>query len=348
MRNIFFSAALFLVSAQLSFSQSDTALTNGVARQKEGKHAPAIWAFSNSIKVHEEEVQVFLNAWDEYQKVSEFDRAEKGMTYPPIEVAYARAYYLRGKSYAAMNQNGEALNDFTIAIKIDQKSGAAYYERGKILWTEGKKYEGCYDLSVARSLKDSLAQETYDEKFCWNEAVALHKDAITKLKLNQFDIALELIRKSIQLAPDSAAFLVVRGKCYSSLEKLDLAFADFDKAIAALPDNLEAYFGRGMAFLTKRKFQEAFDDFDKAIRINGNFADAYLNRAYACEGMNKVQSALYDYQQVQRLKPRDPLAYYKSGLLKQENGDAKGACADFKKAASLEHPEAADYAKDCK
>ena len=73
-----------------------------------------------------------------------------------------------------------------------------------------------------------------------------------------------------------------------------------------------------------------------------------MNRAYACEGMNKVQSALYDYLQVQRLEPNDPIAYYKSALLKDANGDKKGACADFKKAASLNHAEAADYAKDCK
>ena len=38
----------------------------------------------------------------------------------------------------------------------------------------------------------------------------------------------------------------------------------------------------------------------------------------------------------------------KSGILKNEMGDKKGACADFNKAASFGSTEAADYAAQCK
>ena len=342
------SAFLLVFSASLLFSQTDPSLASGLAKQKEGKNDLAIVDFSDAIKKHETEVQDFLKKWDDYSKVSVFDRAEKGIEAPPIEKAFAAAYYLRGVSNVAVHKNDDAMSDFNTAIKINPGSGAAYYERGKILFANGKKYEACCDLGLARSLGDSLAKEMFDEKFCWNEALLYYKDALSKLKMNQYEEALDLIQRSINLCPDSVRLLIVRGKCYTGMGKLDLAFTDFDKVIAALPDNYDAYFGRGLAFYNKRKYEESFRDLDKSIHLYEGFADAYLYRAYVCEGMNKVQSAIYDYQQVQRLKPNDALAFYKSGLLKNDNGDPKGACADFRKATALGSADASDYLKSCK
>ncbi len=348
MHKLSFLTVFLVFNSHFLFSQTDSSLISGSAKQKEGKHELAVLDFTEGIKKHDTVVQVFLKKRDEYEKISAFDRAEKGLVAPPIDTAFARSYYLRGVSYAAMKKNDEALNDLTTAIKINPGSGRMYVERGKLLWSAGQKYEGCLDLRMARSLGDSLAKELFDDKFCWNEAVLFYKDALSKLNLNQYNMALELIQKSIQLCPDSAAYFVVRGKCYSGMGKPDLAFSDFDKAIAAAPNNKDAYFGRGMAFYTQRKYQEAFDDLNKAIHLNEWFADAYLYRAYACEGMNKNESALYDYQQVQRMKPKDDIAYYKSGLLRNQMSDMSGACKDFKKAASLGNAEAAGYVKDCK
>lgn len=347
MYKLLFSALLCCLGTVL-FAQDDPALKSGMAKQKEGKHDLAVTEFTNVIQKYDAEVQTFVKKWDEYSKISVFERAEKGIEAPPIEVSYAKAYYLRGVSYAALRRNDEALNDFTIATKVNPKLAAAFYERGRIYWLQDKKFEGCCDLGTARALGDSLAQVLFDEKFCWNEAVIYYKDAISKLKLNQYEGALELIQKSVDICPDSATYIAVRGKCYGGMGKLDLAFNDFSKALKLSPNNKEAFFGRGLANYQKRDFQAAFDDLDQAIQMDAKLIDAYLYRAYACEGMGKVQSALYDYQQVQKLRPYDPLAFYKSGLLKNENGDPKGACVDFKKAAAMGHQEAADYAKSCK
>jgi len=348
MHKVLISVLIVVCSTQLLFAQTDSLLKKGITNQKEGKHELAVADFSEVIKKNDAEVRAYVKKWDEYQKVSDFDRAEKGVEAPSADAAFARAYYLRGVSYSAMKKNEEAIKDFTIAIKVSPAEGGAYYERGKLIWLAGKKYDGCTDLSKARMLGDSLAKEMFDKKFCWNEAAVFYKDAMTSLKLNQYQESLNMIEQSIKLCPDSVTYCLVRGRCYIGLGKAEKAFLDFDKAIAATPNNADAYFGRGLAFYSKRKYQEAFDDMDKAIRLNSSFVDAYLYRAYTCESMNKVQSALYDYQQVQRMKPKDPFAFYKSGLLKNENGDSKGACIDFKKAEALGSAEAGDYAKSCK
>jgi tetratricopeptide (TPR) repeat protein len=348
MNKLFFFTYLFSICVNVLFSQTDSLLENGVVKQKEGKNELAKNIFSELIGKHQPEVNAYVKKWNEYQKLSKFERAEKSVEIPLIDSSYARLFYLRGISSVAIKSNSEAMDDFSTAIKINSKYSQAYYERAKLLWFLGKKYESCCDLRSACNLGDTLAKEMFDEKFCWNESLGFYKEALTKLNLNQYETSLDLIQKSIRIAPDSTYNYMVRGNCYFGLGKLDSALSDFDKVIAEKPSNLEAYFGRGLAYYANKKYQEAFEDFNTVIRINNRYADAYLYRAYSCEGLNKVKSALFDYTQVQRLKPKDALAFYKSGLLKNENSDAKGACIDFKRAAELGSTEAADYVKTCK
>ena len=341
-------AILFVFCSSFSFSQTDPSVESGKVKQKAGNHGGAIYDFSSSIKKNDADVQKFMKALAEYDKISDFEKAEKGIERPKVDLSLAAPFLLRGRSYSAMGKNNEALEDFNTTIKIDPKSGAAYYERGRLLWTIGKKDEGCIDLGMAGSLKDSLAPDMFDEKFCWKEAVLNGKEAASKLRLNDYQGALDILDKAIKLCPDSAVYLGMRGRAYLGLGKYDLAMRDFDKAVGLNQNSVDAFLGRGMAYYSKNKYQEAFDDLTKAIDLNERLSDAYLYRAYSCEGMQKNQSALYDYMKVQKLKPGDPLAFYKCGLLRNEMGDKKSACADFKRAASMGHSEAQDYANQCK
>ena len=345
----FFTVVSVMLSiTEFSFSQTNPLVISGKEKQKKGNHNEAIVDFTNAIKKNDAEVQQYLKKFDDFSKLTDFEKAEKELKAPTIDSSYAIPYYLRGVSYSVTGKNSDAMDDLNTAIKIYSKLGAAFYERGKLKYSTGKKDDGCIDLGMASSLGDSLAKEMFDLNFCWNEAVIANKEAISKLKFNEFQSALDEIQKSLKLCPDSANYLATRGRCYLGLGKKDLAMADFDKSVSISKNNYMAYFGRGEAFYTLGKFQEAFDDLSKSIQMNESFPDAYLYRAYSCEGMSKNESALYDYKQVMRLKPRDPIAFLKSGILKNEMGDKKGACADFNKAASLGNTEAIDYAAQCK
>jgi len=336
----------FLFSLIVS-AQSDPLVESGKVKQQTGNHEGAINDFTNAIKQNESEVQKYLIKFEEYDKINLFDRAEKGIEAPLVNVNFSIPYYLRGYSYSTTGKNNEAMDDFNTVIKINPNHGAAYYQRGKLLWSTGKKDGGCIDLGIAGSLKDSSAREMFDEKFCWKEAVAAYKDASSKVRLNDYAGALDVIQKAIKVCPDSANYLGLRGRAYLGLGNYDLAMFDFEKAISISPKSVDAYYGRGVAYYMKNKWQQAFDDLSKAIQLDERFANAYLYRAYACEGMDKNQSALFDYQQVQRLKPGDTLAFFKSGLLRNSMGDSKSACNDFRRAASMGHSEAQDYAEKC-
>ena len=347
-----FSAFVFLLfiihySSFIADAQSNPLVESGKIKQKAGNHESAINDFTSAIKQNALAVQKYLQQFEEYDKISSFEKAEKGIETPAVDVNFAIPYYLRGYSYSTTGKNNEAMDDFNTAIKINPNHGAAYYQRGKLLWSTGKKDEACIDLGMAGSLKDSSAREMFDEKFCWKEAVASYNDASSKVRLNDYAGALDVIQKAIKVCPDSANYLGLRGRAYLGLGNYELAMFDFEKALSLSKTSVDAYYGRGVAYYLKSKWQQAFDDLTKAINLDEKFSLAYLYRAYACEGMDKNQSALFDYQQVQRLKPGDTLAFFKSGLLRNNMGDTKGACSDFKRAAAMGHSEAQDYAEKC-
>ena len=146
------------LSSFISHAQTNPLIENGKTKLKAGNHDGAIYDFTTAIKQNENGVQKYLKLFEEYDKIPAFEKAEKGIEAPPIDINLAVPYYLRGYSYSTMGKNTEAMNDFNTAIKINSKMGAAFYERGKLLWSAGKKGEGCIDFGIAASLKDSIAK----------------------------------------------------------------------------------------------------------------------------------------------------------------------------------------------
>ncbi|MFH1005291.1 MAG: tetratricopeptide repeat protein [Bacteroidota bacterium] len=332
-----------------AFAQQDALFESGKSKQRAGKHQAAIIDFSGSIKKNEYIIQKYFKKYNAYQKMSDFEKANKNTEKPFIDKKYAKPYCYRGISYSALRKNTEAMEDLNKALKIDSVYAQALYERGKLKWISENKKEGCIDLGLASILSDSNAREMISDNFCWLEAVKIYDDAITNFKLNQYQQAMADVEKAITICPDSVRYLILRGKCYYIFKKFGLAIQDFNKAIKLSPrSNEDVYFNRGITYFELKKYQQAFDDLSKAIEFNADYSDAYLFRAYSREKLEKPKEALYDYDHVIRLKPDEGLAYFKRGLLKQELNEKKSACRDFKKAEELEYPEAADYVERCK
>ena len=346
MRSLLLIPLLLIVPLFIN-AQNDPHFSSGMVKQKVGNHEGAIFDFTESIKEHNNLVQKYLKSLEDYNKLTDNEKKEKNLKEPQCDPALASSYFYRGKSYSLMGKNDYAINDFNTVIKLNPKMGAAYFERGKILWSIGKKDESCIDFGKGSSLRDSLARDAFDEHFCWKEAVIAAKDASSKLRLNDFQGALDQIQPALKLCPDSGSYLGIRGRAYLGLGIVDLAMKDFNKALSSGMPGVDVYLGLGMSLYLQSKYQEAFDHLTKAIELNSKLADAYLYRAYCCEGLGLNQSALFDYQQVLKLKPGNASVYLSTAKLKEKMNDHKGACLDYGKAADLGNAEAQDLYEKC-
>lgn len=133
----------------------------------------------------------------------------------------------------------------------------------------------------------------------------------TKIKARDFKEAVKLLDKAISLSPESAQLYVKRAFSLRSLKKDKKALQDCKKAIELDNKSTSAYYEQGMAYASLKDFQEAVASFQQALAIDKDYANAYLGMA----------------------------------IVKQEAGDAEGACEDAKKAQDMGSYEAEAFIK---
>jgi len=124
----------------------------------------------------------------------------------------------------------------------------------------------------------------------------------------------------------------------------------YNKALKIKPDFVEALVNRGTTRLQLNDVPGAMADFNKAIEINPKEGMPYFNRGTVKAAQGDDAGALADFDKAISLTPDMPQFYYRRALHRTRmNKPMKDICADYKAAAELGHPQAAEFAPDeCK
>ncbi len=155
--------------------------------------------------------------------------------------------------------------------------------------------------------------------------------------------------KAIEINPQHADAYYNRGNAKHKLEDYDGAISDYTKAIEINPQDADAYNNRGWIKEKLKVYNGAISDFTKAIEINPQDADAYYNRGKAKHKLEDYDGAISDYTKGIEINPSFAVAYSARGITKGIGfKDIKGACDDFKKAASLGYQYAISWLETSK
>jgi len=178
-----------------------------------------------------------------------------------------------------------------------------------------------------------------------------------------YDAAIYLFNKAIELNPSNQYLYNDRGLCYVAVGEIDTAISDFSKAVELEPDFAKAYYNRGLAYFEQGKQNrtdpndKAIADFNAAIGLDPNFADAYYQRGLCYSGVghagihhykklpgdnwstdieDRYEKALADFNKVLELDPNYALAHAGLGNLYYKYYDSyedmKKAIAEYDKA----------------
>ena len=95
-----------------------------------------------------------------------------------------------------------------------------------------------------------------------------------------YDAAIYLFNKAVDLNPDNEYLYNDLGLCYVALGEQDTAISEYSKAIELNSDCVEAYYNRGLAYFGQGRSAapDAISDFTKAIELEPDNVDAYYNR----------------------------------------------------------------------
>ena len=94
---------------------------------------------------------------------------------------------------------------------------------------------------------------------------------------NDFDGAIKLCNKALELNPNNFFAYNNRGLAYSSLKQYERAIQDYDKAIQLNPNDDYAHNNRGWAYYCLKQHKKAIKDFEKALELNPNYEFAKNN-----------------------------------------------------------------------
>ena len=99
------------------------------------------------------------------------------------------------------------------------------------------------------------------------------------LTLKQFDKALEIFSKVLEMDLNHIKALEARAVIYMQKGEIELEQIDLEKAISIEPENARLYFRLGQVYYRKKDLDKALELFTKAIDLEPVYPAAYMARS---------------------------------------------------------------------
>lgn len=129
-----------------------------------------------------------------------------------------------------------------------------------------------------------------------------YEEAVTALKDDKTEIALELLKKVSSDAPDKPFVFTNLGLVYFKMQQLDLAEQAFREAVKRNDDDAVAHNHLGILHRQRGEFEQSRKHYQRAIDIDSDYALAYLNLGILYDiYLQDLKLALKHYQKYQTL-----------------------------------------------
>jgi tetratricopeptide (TPR) repeat protein len=165
---------------------------------------------------------------------------------------------------------------------------------------------------------------------------------LQKLKKNMKNIIIIcLILNSVMVFSqrETAEKYKIQGTEYAKSGNFEKALELLNKSVQIDPTYAAAYNNIGSVLMQQSRYKDAIIYFTKAIEQDQSDYAFYLNRAAAKSKLQEYKFAVEDYNLAIKIAP-EPMIYQKRALVKKELNDIKGAVEDMDDAIGLDDKNA--------
>jgi len=224
--------------------------------------------------------------------------ADKIATWKPPLLDNNRA--LKQDSVFVFNAKGRLEDgEFKKIIIIDKKSKADLFARIDLFcnFKEGDNLFPALIEEAQRNQLRKLKNEAATDKF--QVALEYHFQG-------NYEKAIELYDKTIQLNVKFIYAYVGRGNAKANLKGYEDALVDYDRAIELNPEeDATLYSVRGSGKLDTEDYIGAKEDFEKAIQLNPKFAPAHRGLGIANQRLGNHEEATRNFKKAIRLEQNE-------------------------------------------
>lgn len=197
----------------------------------------------------------------ELEKKGEFDKAidayQVALRLEPdtreIRDEVVRGYTVRGKARVSQRNYAGAVKDYTLALKLNPSSAAAYGGRG---------FAHFENYAFSDAIKDFTKAFELNPK---DLGTAYYLGSSYRFSKKQAD-AIQWYSKALEISPNHVPCLIMRGAAKFELGRYDDALEDCEQALKVEPGQHGALFHRASCYLAKGEWEKAKADYERVVR----------------------------------------------------------------------------------
>ncbi len=228
----------------------------------------------------------------------------------------AEAYYQRARFHYNNANYADATYDMAAAMKIDSVNEEYHLLLADI-------YLESYQSELALATMDrtvSLFPESVE---------TLLKAAEMQIILRRYTMASQSLRSVLEQEPQNIRALQLLGVMLKEQGDMDQAIQSFQTVVELDGDNYEAWTMLGN-LLDIKGDPMALRCFDNAIAIDSTYAQGWHSKAFYLQNRGQMDEAIDIYLKIHRLDSSYVDAYLNAGILYLEKGDLESAENEFR------------------
>ncbi len=225
-------------------------------------------------------------------------------------------FMFRGRRALMDGKYIDAINNFNILLRLEDKNYEAYFFRGIAKYNLG-------DFSGAEMDFDKAIEINPIYTF------AYHYRAITRSRTGKYDLAIKDLEEAVDLRPNYIGLYFSRGVTYFLSQQFEKAIEDFNRFIRQEPKEPDAYLNRGASYLFLGDTLKALEDYGHAITLDSIEPEGYIRRSRIYHARHESDKAMADLDEAIKLDTANTFAYFNRALIKYELKDLQGALDDF-------------------
>jgi tetratricopeptide (TPR) repeat protein len=235
---------------------------------------------------------------------------------------YVEAFYNNGITKSSIGEKKDAINDFTEAISIYPIHLDAYLNRGIAKSDIGDNKGAIDDYNKVLEINP----KSY---------TAYCNRGVSKSNMGNYRNAIDDFTVAISIESQYSIAYYNRGISEFNLGNITAAIDDYNKAIIIKPDYYQAYYQKGNIALSLSKYKEAIDDFDKSISINPTYCNSFIKKGITMGYLGDFKNAIVAFNKALTINPNSPEALNYSIYAKFYTKDYSGTLQDCEKALIL-------------
>jgi tetratricopeptide (TPR) repeat protein len=189
----------------------------------------------------------------------------------------------------------------------------------------------------------SLLEEPNQSEDC--QADLLFEQARLFEISNEFEAAIAIYNKALQLRPNKDVGWYNRGISLSRLGRYEEAIASYNKALQLKTDDDIAWYKRGYALGSLGRYEEAIASFNEALKLKPDCDSAWYIRGYALGNLGRYEEAIASYDKALTLNPNDPRIFYSKACSYALQANLDDAIANLSYASELSPEKYREMAK---